>query len=189
VTAGGYASHLLDTWLPDPSVQTHHRCETTCDVNALWAAANAVTIGESGLLGRLICWRIPGTRPAQSFHDRFTSEPFLVLDEGDHHLIAALCGDIWAPTPTLAHLSDPREFRAWSRPQTARVIFAHWATKTRRGSAIVSEVRVSAVDRTANLRLAGLRPLIGSCQGLIGGVPLRLAVERAELEWPGRIAA
>jgi hypothetical protein len=189
VTAGVYASDLLDRWLPDPAVQTHHRCEASCDVDTLWTAANDVTIGESGLLGRLICWRIPGTRPAQSYHDRFTSRPFVVLNEGDHHLIAGLCGDIWAPTPTLAHLSDPGEFHAWSRPRTARIVFAHWATRTRHGAAIVSEVRVSPIDRTANLRLSGLRPLIGRCQGLIGGVPLRLAVERAELASHERIAA
>jgi hypothetical protein len=189
VTRGGYASHLLDRWLPDPAVQTHHCCEASCDLDTLWAAANEVTIGESGLLGRLICWRIPGTRLPQSFHDRFTSHPFLVLEQGDHHLVAGLCGDIWAPTPALAHLSGPDEFRSWSRPRTARVIFANWATTTRRGAAIVSEVRVSPVDRTANLRLSGLRPLIGRCQGLIGDVPLRLAAERAELASPERIAA
>ena len=189
MTAGVYASHLLDRWLPDASIETHHRCEASCDLDTLWAAAMGVTIGESGLLGRLICWRIPGTRPEQSFHARFTSQPFLVLEEGDHYLLAGLCGDIWAPTPALARLSDPREFRGWNRPRTARVVFAHWVTPTRRGAAIVSEVRVSPVDRTANLRLSGLRPMIGRCQGLIGRAPLRLASERAERAWPERIAA
>lgn len=189
MTANGSASRLLDQWLPDPAVQTHNRREATCDLDTLWAAAMGVTIGESGLLGRLICWRIPGTRPGQSFHERFTSQPFVVLAEGDHHLLVGLCGDIWAPTPTLAHLSDPGDFHIPHRPGTARVVFAHWVTATRRGSAIVSEVRVSPVDRKASLRLSGLRPLINRCQGMIGGVPLSLAAERAELARPERIAA
>jgi hypothetical protein len=66
-------------------VRTHHRGEAAVEGAVLWAAAQTVRIGESRVLGRLVRWRIPGTRP-----EMFTSDPFMVLDEGEQHLFAGL---------------------------------------------------------------------------------------------------
>lgn len=180
---------LLEQWLSNPTIRTRHSCEAASDPDALWAAAGELTISEAGLLGRLIGWRVPGTYAAQTFRDRFTSRPFVVLDESDHYLLAGLCGDIWAANPSLAHLNDPSEFRAWSKPRTARVLFAHWVAPAPGGALIISEVRVSPVDRAARLMLRSLWPLIDRAQGLIGSGPLKIAAHRAEIGWAGRTAA
>lgn len=170
----------LDAWLPDPAVRTHHRRRAASDCATLWAAASTVTIGESGLLGRLIRWRVPGSRREQTYRELFTSPPFVVLEEDEHALLAGLCGKIWSARPALAHFDAAADFREWSAPGTARVLFAQWAAPVDGGAAIVSEVRVAPVDRGARLRLRGLGPLIGRFHGLIGSEPLRIAAERAQ---------
>jgi hypothetical protein len=170
----------LDHWLADPAVRTHHRREAATDPESLWAAASSVRIGESGLLGRLIRWRVPGTSGDQTYREMFTTDPFVVLDEGSHHLLAGLCGTIWTTHPLLSHLTGPSEFREWRVPGTVQVLFAQWTEAVRDGAALVSEVRVTPVDQHAQWRLRGLWPLIGRFEGLIGSEPLRLAVRRAQ---------
>jgi hypothetical protein len=181
VTPGPTATAVdLDPWLAEPAVRTYHRRAAASDCDALWAAAGTVTIGESGLLGGLIRWRIPGTRRDQTYVAMFTHHPFVLLAQGEHHLIAGLCGKIWTARPTLARLDGPDDFLAWQTPGTVRVVFAQWVAPVERGAELVSEVRVAPVDRSAHWRLRGLWPLIGRFQGLIGSEPLRLAVRRAE---------
>jgi hypothetical protein len=163
-------------------VRTYHRLEAAIDPASLWAAAESLRIGETGLLGRLVRWRVAGTRHEETYREMFTSEPFLVIDEGEHHLLAGLCGTIWTAQPALSPLASPSEFRDWSVPGTVQVLFAQWTAPTGRGAALVSEVRVAPVDRSARLRLRGLWPLIGRFEGLIGSQALRLAVCRSENE-------
>ncbi|MGI8863301.1 MAG: hypothetical protein ACR2JH_02705 [Solirubrobacteraceae bacterium] len=169
----------LDLWLPDPTVRTYHRREAATDPAVLWAAAGSVQIGESGLLGRLIRWRIPGATRDQTYRDMFAADPFVVLDQGERHLLAGLCGTIWTARPALATLTAPSDFREWRAPGTVKVLFAQWAAPTREGAVLVSEVRIAPIDRSARLRLRGLWPLIGRFEGLIGSEPLRLAARRA----------
>jgi hypothetical protein len=180
VISAPLAAADLDHWLPDPAVRTHNRREAATDPATLWAAARSVRIGESGLLGRLICWRVPGTTREQTYREMFTTDPFVVLDEGSHHLLAGLCGTIWTRHPLLSPLTGPSEFREWCAPGTVQVMFAQWTEPTRHGAALVSEVRVAPVDQHAQRRLRGLWPLIGRFEGLIGSEPLRLAVCRAQ---------
>jgi hypothetical protein len=171
----------LDRWLAQPTVRTHHRrAARGADCATLWAAASTVRVGESGLLGRLIRWRVPGTAAEQTYREMFTSAPFVALEEGEHHLLAGLCGRIWTARPSLARLERAEDFREWSEPGTARVLFAQWVLPTTGGCELVSEVRVDPIDRAAQLRLRGIWPLISRFQGLIGNEPLRLAAARAE---------
>jgi hypothetical protein len=170
----------LDGWLPDPVVRTFHQRTAATDPAALWAAAESVRIGECGLLGRLIRWRVPGTRKDQTYTEMFTSAPFLVLEAGDAHLFAGICGRIWSPRTALAEISDPAEFRDWSVPGTVRVLFAHWSVAVNGGAALISEARVTPVDRSARRALRRLWPLIGRFEGLIATEPLRIAAQRAD---------
>jgi hypothetical protein len=178
MAAGGWAD--LDVWLPDPAVRTHHRREAAVDGAALWAAAQTVRIGESRVLGTLVRWRIPGTRPEETYGEMFRSDPFVVLDEGDQHLFAGLCGKIWSARPALATLGDAREFTDWREGGTARVLFAQWVEPASSGAALFSEVRVELVDPEAQARMRRVWPLISRFEGLIGTEPLRLAARRAE---------
>ena len=170
----------LDAWLADPAVRTRHRSEAGVDAAALWAVAQTIRISDTRILGRLIRWRVPGTSGNQTFREMFTSAPFVLLDEGDQHLFAGVCGKIWSPRPALARLGDSREFGDWSVPGTARVLFAQWVEPTARGAALHSEVRVGPVDRSARLGMRAIWPLISRFEGLIGSEPLRLAARRAE---------
>ena len=61
-----------------------------------------------------------------------------------------------------------------------RVLFANWAEPVADGgSALVSEVRVGAVDRRAARHVRALEPFIVAFQGLVGVEPSDLAVRRA----------
>src|SRR5688500_16370661 len=85
----------LDTWLPEPVVRTHHRRTADAAPDALWESANELELSETRALGRLIRWRIPGLPARLTYGELFHGYPFTVLDEGERHLVAGLCGRIW----------------------------------------------------------------------------------------------
>jgi hypothetical protein len=170
----------LDHWVPEPAVRTLHCRDAHSDPQALWRAAATVRIGDSGVLGHLVRWRVPGTRAEQTYREMFTSSPFIPLDDGDGHLLAGLCGRIWTARPALAELSDPAAFRAWDTPGTVRVLFAQWVAPVDDGARLTSEVRVQPVDGRAAMRLRTLWPLISRFEALISTEPLTLAVRRAQ---------
>jgi hypothetical protein len=169
----------LDRWLSDPLLRTSHRREGLASEEALWASAATVRLRDCRVLGRLIRTRIPNLRASLTFDELFRSAPFNLLEEGPTYALSALCGRIWTIRGDFAPLSQPAEFLTWQVPGTVRVLFANWATATDNGSALVSEVRVGAVDRRAALYVRALEPFISTFQGLVGKEPLSLAVQRA----------
>lgn len=145
----------------------------------LWEAARTVRLDETRTLGRLIGWRIPGTPPHETYVELFAREPFCVLDEGATHSLSGLCGRIWTLRRDYPRLRGPEDFRTWDEPGTARVLFAHWTESTPRGSAIVSEARVAAVDARARFALGVLWATMRGFERRIGGEALSLAAQRA----------
>jgi hypothetical protein len=169
----------LDSWLPDPVLRTSHRRESPTTEDELWASATTVRLRDCRILGRLIRARIPGLRASLTFDELFRRDPFNVLDQGPTYTLSGLCGRIWTVRRDFALLSQPADFLTWQVPGTVRVLFASWAEPTEAGSALVSEVRIAAVDRTAGLRVRALRPFISAFQGLVATEPLRIASQRA----------
>src|SRR4051795_13406688 len=170
----------LDRWLSDPLVRTHHRRAATAAPGALWATAKAIRLRDCRVLGRLILARIPGLRAAETFDEMFATPPFNLLEQGETYRVVGLVGRIWTTRGDFASLAAPEDFITWSEPGTVRVLFANWAEKSDRGSALVSEVRVAAVDRRAALYTRGLGPFISGFQGLVGTEPLTIAARRAD---------
>ena len=170
----------LDSWLPEPLVRTHHRRDSPATESELWASAATVRLRDCRILGRLVRARIPGLSANLTFAELFRDEPFNLLDEGPAHRLSGLCGRIWTIRRDFALLSQPADFLTWDEPGTVRVLFANWAEPTEAGSALVSEVRIAAVDRRAGLRVRGLRPFISAFQGLVATEALTIASQRAE---------
>jgi hypothetical protein len=169
----------LDTWLPEPVVCTHHRRTAAVGPDALWRTANVLKLSETRTLGRLIRWRIPDLGPELTYGELFRAYPFTVLDEGERHLVAGLCGRIWTLARDYPRLAGPEQFSAWDEPGTVRVLFGHWIEENDGGSALVSEARVKPVDRTAGLRLRALWKLIGPFERLVGAEAISRATERS----------
>ena len=171
----------LDDWLADPVVRTCHRRTTAAAPDVLWAAARQVRLSETGTLGRLVRWRIPGTAPDQTFQGLLSEYPFVVLAEGERWSMSGLCGRIWTLNRDYPRLDGPEAFRAWDQPGTARVLFAHWVEDDGGGvSTIHSEARIAPVDRAAEVRLRSLWLVIGMFERLIGAESLALAAAHAE---------
>jgi hypothetical protein len=171
----------LDAWIAAPVVRTHHRRRADADAATLWDAASRVRLADTGTLGRLVRWRIPGLDPALTYHDLFRGYPFTVLEEGDQLQVSGLCGRIWTLARDYPALDGPEGFREWSRRGTVRVLFAHWARPHPGGGAeIVSEARVEPTDRLAALRLRALWSVVGRFDRLVAAEPLELAVRDAE---------
>ena len=171
----------LDAWLPDPTVRTFRCRRADASPDALWEQARTLRLDETGTLGRLVRWRIPGMSGSRTYDELFRTYPFVVLEEGERHLVSGLCGRIWTLTRDYPRLDGPDAFRAWDEPGTVRVLFAHWVEPDGDGgSAIVSEARVAPVDRAAEVRLRSLWMLIGVFERLIGAESLELAVAHAE---------
>jgi hypothetical protein len=171
----------LDRWLPEPAIRTHHRRASRVDPTRLWSAALTLSLCDTPLLGRLIRWRIPGTRGDRSFDELFRTYPFIVLEEDEGLLISGMCGRIWTLARDYPDLAGPEAFRGWDRSGTVRVLFAHWIE---RGEGdvleLVSEARVQPVDSRAHRRLRVLWALVGPFEGLVGTEALKGAVRRAE---------
>jgi len=171
----------LDDWLAGAAVRTRHRRRAAVPPDVLWAAARDLRLSETRTLGRLVRWRIPGTDADQTFRGLLAEYPFVVLDEGERWSMSGLCGRIWTLNRDYPRLDGPEAFRAWDEPGTVRVLFAHSVRPDGDGaSEIVSEARVAAVDRAADVRLRSLWMLVGMFERLIGAESLELAVARAE---------
>ena len=171
----------LDGWLADAPVRISHRRIGLVEPDELWDAAQTVRLSDTGALGRLVRWRIPGTPADQSFGELFRSYPFTVLEEGPRSLVSGLCGRIWTLTRDYPTLADEDAFRGWDEKGTVRVLFAHWVQALdHKRSELVSEARVEPTDRGAALRLRALWAAIGPFERHVGAEALTEAVRRAE---------
>jgi hypothetical protein len=170
---------LLDAWLADPAVRTHHRRTADSTPQELWRAATELRLSETRTLGRLIRWRIPGLAGDLTYGELFRAYPFTVLEEGDGYLLAGLCGRIWTPARDYPRLDGPEAFAGWSEPGTVRVLFGHWVRPDGGRAELVSEARVQPVDRSASLRLRALWKVIGPFERLVGAEAISVATERS----------
>jgi hypothetical protein len=170
----------LDSWLEHPQVRIRHRRVTAVAPEVLWAAARCVNLRDARRLGRLIRWRIPGLAADLRFDEMFRSPPFNLLHEDETSMVSGLVGRIWTLRRDYPRLRDPDEFREWSARGTVRVLFANWVEpEPEEGAALVSETRVSAVDRWGRLGLGAVRPLIARSHGLIATDGIDAAVRAA----------
>jgi hypothetical protein len=143
--------------------------------------AREVHLTDTGVLGRLVRWRIPGVAASTTFEDLFRQAPFTVLDESACALVSGLVGRIWTLRRDYPVLNDGEEFIEWSKPGTAKVVFGHWVEPDDgSGSVLRSEARVTAFGAQGRIGLASVRPLIRSFQNLVGNDALAAAVRRAE---------
>src|SRR5581483_11739500 len=171
----------LDHWLPGAGLQLRHeRASDRATVEALWDAAMAVTVAETGVLGGLIRWRIPGTPRDLSFGELFSQPPFAVLARGERWLVSGLVGRIWTLRRDYPELSGPDEFLAWDRGGTSRVCFGHQVVQRGSGSVLISEARVEAIGFQGRLGVGAVAPLVKRFGGLVGSEGLAAAVRRAE---------
>ena len=170
----------LGSWLPDPVLAVAHRREAAVERDVLWRAARSVRLTDTALLGRLVRWRIPGSRASASYYELFSTAPFTVLHEDETALLSGIVGRIWTLRRDYPALRAPEDFRRWAQPGTARVLFANWVEPGRgTGAALHSETRVSVRDREARVGLAAVRPMISAFQSLIASEALAVAVGRA----------
>jgi hypothetical protein len=133
------------------------------------------------VLGRLVRWRIPGTRFATTFDELFRTPPFIVLHEEEGMLVSGMVGRIWTLRRDYPRLSGPEEFRSWSSRGTARVLFANWVSATDSGRAVLaSESRVDTLGAQGRIGLGAVRPLISSFHHLVGSDGIEAAIRIAE---------
>jgi hypothetical protein len=174
-------SERLDRWLPASTIRRRHRRLAAADPDRLWDCARAVRLADTRTLGRLVRWRIPGLAAECTFDELLRGYPFTVLEVDERLLVSGLCGRIWTFARDYPRLAGPDDFRAWAEPGTVRVVIANWVSASEHGrSEIVSEARVTAVDRGAALRLRALWAVVGPFSHLVGAEGLTAAARRAE---------
>jgi hypothetical protein len=170
---------LLDAWLAEPAVRTHHSRRARAAPEELWRAATDLRLSDTRTLGRLVRWRIPGLARGLTYGELFRAYPFTVLEEGDGFLLAGLCGRIWTLARDYPRLDGPDAFARWDEPGTVRVLFGHWVRRDGTGAELVSEARVQPTDRSAALRLRALWKVIGPFERLVGAEAITAASERS----------
>lgn len=152
----------------------------------VWTAAQTIPIGDTGMLGRLIRWRIPGTTAEVAFGSLFREPPFVVLEEGERHLVSGLVGRIWTLRRDYPRLADAAAFVAHNERGTARVAFGHWLEPASGGRwALASEARVEPIGLQGRLGVAAIRPLVHRFGHLVGSEGLAAAARRAECDFSG----
>jgi hypothetical protein len=169
----------LDAWMRAPTVRTHHGRAVATDQDTLWRAATGLRLRDTGTLGRLVRWRIPGLAPDLTYGEMFRTYPFTVLDEGEHRLLCGLCGHIWTLARDYPRLDGPDAFAEWDEPGTVRVLFGHWVRPAGDQAELVSEARVQPIGRTAALRLRALWTVIGPFERLVGAEAITAAARAA----------
>lgn len=175
----------LDSWLPDPSIRTHHQRHVPTDPATIWDAAASVRLDETRTLGRLVRWRIPGTPPDQTFHGLLATYPFATLAAGDTWSVSGLVGRIWTLSRDYPPLEGAEMYRGWNARGTVRVLMAHWVDPHADGtSTFHSEARVAPTDRWASMRLKSIWAVLGHFERLIGAEPLAVAERRARAAQP-----
>jgi hypothetical protein len=171
----------LDAWLPEPALRVSHRRSSRASPDELWAAATQVRLNDTGLLGRLVRWRIPGLEGDEGFDALFREPPFMILQDGERTLVSGLVGRIWTLRRDYPRLNGTDEFRGWSRRGTARVVLANWVTPSDDGGAeVFSEARVQAFGVQGRVGITAVRPLVRRFEGLVGSEGLGAAVKLAE---------
>ena len=169
----------LDHWLANPSIRVAHRRRSSVPPDRLWESARQVRLRDARLLGRLVRLRIPGLTSDLAFDHMFRAPPFMVLaEEPERMLVSGLVGRIWTLRRDYPALGDPEEFRAWSTPGTAKVVFANWIEAE--PTELCTEVRVEAIGAQGRIGVAAVRPLVGAFGPLIGSDGLDAAIRRAE---------
>ena len=104
-----------------------------------------------------------------------------MLEQGERHLLAGLCGRIWTMARDYPRLAGPDDFARWDEPGTVRVLFGHWVRPAGGGCAeLVSEARVAPVDRTAANRLRTLWKVVGPFERLVGAEAIVAATAISE---------
>jgi hypothetical protein len=172
----------LDEWVPEAGLRVAYSRQSSASPDRLWRAACELPLGETGLLGRLVRWRIPGLPRALTVEELFREAPFTVLAEDEHALVTGLVGSIWTLRRDYPHLSGPEEFRDWMRRGTARVAFAHWVEPSEGGARLSTEVRVQPIGNRGRVGLAAVRPVVRRFGPLVGSEGIAAAVRAAERE-------
>jgi hypothetical protein len=170
----------LERWAGAPAVRSRQLRSARTDAGTLWDCAASIRLADTRTLGRLVRWRIPGTPASLTFHELFSRYPFTVLEGGDTWQLSGLCGRIWTLQRDYPRLDGPQDFEAWDEPGTVKVLFAHWTRPAGDGAELISEARVTPVDRRAGLRLRALWRIVAPFERLVGAEPLALAKRRAE---------
>ena len=133
-------------------------------------------LSDTGTLGRLVRWRIPGVPAGRTYDELFRTYPFVVLEEGERHLVSGLCGKIWTLARDYPQLDGADAFRAWAgeghRPRLLR------ALGDRRRAAVHGGAR-EARRPYVGLRLKALWSVIGRFEPLVASEPLSVATRRA----------
>ena len=148
----------------------------------LWRAATEIRLADTRTMRRLIRWRLGRHAPAPqtTYRDLFRSGIFTLLEDGERYSVSGAAGRIWSPSGDYAHFESAAEYREWSQPGTAKVVFLTAVHEHERGSEIVSEARVSVQGRRARIMFRGLWTAVGRFAWVIGSEVLHAAVRRAE---------
>jgi hypothetical protein len=170
----------LDVWVPDGGLRVNYAREGTASPERLWRAARELSLADTGLLGRLVRWRIPGLPPQVTIDELFRDPPFMILAEDDLSMVSGLVGRIWTLRRDYPRLRTAGEFRGWDRRGTVRVVFAHWVEPARRGAVLSTEVRVQPIGNRGRVGLAATRPIVRRFGSLVGSEGLAAAVRAAE---------
>lgn len=170
----------LARWISHADLRVAYHRHSRVGASELWHAARTVPLSDTGRLGRLVRWRIPGLHREVSFDGLFRHPPFMVLEESETALVSGLVGRIWTLRRDYPVLETPDEFLRFSDRGSARVAFAHWVQSTPDGSILSVEVRVQAIGAQGRLGVSAVRPLVRAFGGLVGSEGIGAAVRRAE---------
>ena len=169
-------------WLPGCHARMEFERASTAAPEALWDAAETVTLRDAPRLNRLIRWRLGKHAPAPetSFEEFFRTGIFMLLEEGERLYISGVAGRIWSPSGDYAQFETAGDYRQYRARGTAKVVLKIAVREHARGSQIVSEARVWCADRRTHLIFRPFWAVVSPLARLVHSEGLAAAVRRAE---------
>lgn len=181
---------LIDRFLPEPEVRSHHETGVNAPAERAWAAVRTLDLARSPVVKVLFGLRsLPGllsrASPARRGlgldMDGLLRTGFVLLDEapGDE-VVLGLVGRFWTPSGGIVRVA-PEEFASFDRPGFA---VAAW-NFTLRGPAagpvrLATETRVRLTDASSRRRFRAYWTIVGPFSGLIRHEMLRTVRRAAE---------
>jgi hypothetical protein len=186
-TAGGDADRLIDPFLPDPEVRERHQTVVDAPADITWAAVQDFDFRDSALVralfrGREVLMRGRSSRGGEggSFLKQVQALGWRRLaEEPGRELAFAAVTRPWEAN-VVFHGMPPEEFRSFSEPDYAKIVWTLKVEPTGERSVFSTETRVATTDAEARRKFRRYWSLMSPGILLIRRESLRLVRREAE---------
>ena len=177
---------LIDEFLPDYEVETHHRIAIDAPIETVYTVVRNLDMSDSNL-ARAILWlrnvpaRLRGQQGLGLTLDDLLGLGFILLaDEPPRELVLGFAGQFWTATGNLQKL-EPEEFRKFATPGCAKAAMNFTLTRLEDGrTRLATDSRAQCLDETSRRKFQRYMFFTNRLRSVLRWSLLRSCKRRAE---------